>query len=87
MDISWTAADEQMGLSIAVTIALLIVLYHILFIVVDVRKVVRRVERITSEVESAVEKPLAMTEKMLTWVVHMLEGASASKRHGKKRSS
>lgn len=72
----WSFADVQAGLIIAVLIAVLVILYHVLFIVVDLRKILRRIGRLTEEVEAVIERPLALTDKILKWVIHFAESAS-----------
>jgi hypothetical protein len=80
-------ADVQAGLMIAVLIGILIALYHLIFIAVDLRKVIRRAERLTGEVESVVHKPLAVTDKLLKWVIHFIEAATEEhqQHHRKKK--
>ena len=78
-----SAGDMLAGLLIAVLIVISIILYHILFIVVDARRIVRRVERLTGEVETIVQKPLAVTDKLLTWAMHSIE--YFTEEHGKHK--
>ena len=83
MDLPWNTADVLHALSILVAAMLVIVLYHALFIVVDLRRILRRVETLTQEVESILRKPLQMTDKVVTWITHMIE--AASEHHGKHK--
>ncbi|MEI8230493.1 MAG: hypothetical protein WCG83_05175 [Candidatus Peregrinibacteria bacterium] len=62
-----------LGLWIAVAVLVLIVLYHLIFIAVDLRKIFRRFEDITREVEGVIMKPLSMADKILEWLVEMVE--------------
>lgn len=71
------------GLWIAAAVFALIVLYHLIFIVVDLRKIMRRFEDLSREVEDVVMKPLSMIDRILQWVIDMVE-AHQKKKHLKK---
>lgn len=72
-DIQWTTEGILSGLYAVVAAMLIIVLYHVLFIVVDLRRVVRRAENITRELQAVIMKPLAVTDEILEWVLHMVQ--------------
>lgn len=80
------AKDFLIGLEIAVAVMLLLVLYHIIFIVVDLRKILRRVEGMTQELENVLMKPLSMIDKILQWVIDMVESSQKKKLHEKKHN-
>lgn len=83
---NWSVADIQAGLLIAVLVGLIVILYHVLFIVVDLRKILRRVGRLTEEIEAVVQRPLAVTDKLLKWVIHFIEAAS-DEHHAHRRKT
>ncbi|MDD5751061.1 MAG: hypothetical protein PHS73_00900 [Candidatus Peribacteraceae bacterium] len=78
------AKDFLIGLEIAVAVMILLVLYHVIFIVVDLRKILRRVEGMTQELEDVLMKPLSMIDKILQWIIDMVESAQKKKLHEKK---
>ncbi|MDD4628594.1 MAG: hypothetical protein PHE68_04355 [Candidatus Peribacteraceae bacterium] len=78
------ASDLLFGLQVAVAVMLLVVLYHVIFIVVDLRKILRRVEDITKELEDVLMKPLSMVDRILQWVIDMVESAQKKEHHAKK---
>lgn len=65
-------------------VLLILVLYHVLFLVVDVRKIARRLEGITEEVESLLLKPISMIDKLLIWVMDLVEEHEKTQKHKKK---
>jgi len=75
------ASDLLFGLQVAVAVMLLVVLYHVIFIVVDLRKILRRVEDITKELEDVLMKPLSMVDRILQWVIDMVESTQNKKVH------
>lgn len=79
----WTPDDILTILFIAVAILLMIVLYHALFIVVDLRKIMRRVESVSDQVEEVIMKPLAMTDKILAWIMEYIESFEKNRTHKK----
>lgn len=78
------AKDLLIGLEIAVAIMFLLVLYHVIFVVVDLRKILRRVEGMTQELEDVLMKPLSMIDRILQWVMDMVESAQKKEHHAKK---
>jgi hypothetical protein len=80
----WTTETFLGVLSVVAVVMLIIVLYHALFVMVDLRKILRRIEGITHELESVLLKPLAMTDKILSWIMeHLEEHAQGKKKHKK----
>ncbi len=78
------AKDFLIGLEIAVAVMLLLILYHVIFIVVDLLKILRRVESMTQELEDVLMKPLSMIDRILQWVIDMVESSQKKKIHAKK---
>jgi cell shape-determining protein MreC len=78
------AKDILLGLEIAAVVLLLVALYHVIFVVVDLRKIMRRVEEVSSEVEDVIMKPLSMVDRILQWVMEMVESHQKKMKHGKK---
>lgn len=80
----WTTENLLGVLSVVAATMLIVVLYHALFVMVDLRKILRRIEGITHELESVLLKPLAMTDKILSWIMQQLEEHSGGKKKHKK---
>jgi hypothetical protein len=51
---------------------------------VDLRKILRRVEDITKELEDVLMKPLSMVDRILQWVIDMVESSQKKEHHAKK---
>lgn len=80
---TWTTADVSSVLYTVVAVMLIVILYHVVFVVVDLRKAMRRVELVTRELEAVILKPLRMTDKALTWMIHHIEELGGKKKHKK----
>jgi len=79
------AKDFLLGLEIAAGVMVIIVLYHTIFVIVGLRKIMRRVEGVTREVEDVIMKPLSMVDRILQWVIDMIENTQKKGKHPPKK--